>query len=77
MYPDGRTPGDVWDMSGNVWEWTSDRYEASSVAYYQKGGSFYYEAAVARASAADWGYALSRFDLSGYRVVVVPISRSP
>jgi len=77
MYPDGRTPGSVWDMSGNVWEWTSDRYKASFEAYYRKGGAYYSEAAMARASAADRDFANYRFDHLGFRVVVVPISRSP
>ncbi|MCB0149487.1 MAG: SUMF1/EgtB/PvdO family nonheme iron enzyme, partial [Caldilineaceae bacterium] len=77
MYPQGATPGDVWGMSGNVWEWTSDRYEASYEVYYQKGGTYYRKAARARASAVGLRPAYDRLPHHGFRVVVVPISRSP
>ena len=76
MYPDGRTPGDVWDMSGNVYEWTSEPHREYRGAYYWKGGAFWRDAVRARASAAVGLSAYWGFDL-GFRVVVVPISRFP
>ena len=79
MYPDGRTAGGVWDMSGNVWEWTCDLHSQDSDGdpwYRLKGGAYWSGADLARASAADWSYAWSGFDVWGCRVVVVPISRS-
>lgn len=79
MYPDGRTAGDVWDMSGNVWEWTSDLHSRDTDGnawYWLKGGCYYWDAESARASAAVWDVAWRRDGGRGCRVVVVPISRS-
>lgn len=74
-YPSGRTAAGVWDMSGNVWEWTHDLSSAGVARL--KGGSWYHDASRATAAAA----AVSRYlrgywgGSSGFRVVVVPISR--
>ena len=79
MYPDGRTAGGVWDMSGNAWEWTCDlhsRDKDGDVWYWMKGGAYWRDAESAQASAADRHFAWFRFGDLGFRVVVVPISRS-
>ena len=75
MYPLGVTAGDVWDMAGNVWEWTSDVRENNSKFASLKGGSYYWEKDSAKASAADVYFRWHGFFDSGFRVVVVPISR--
>ncbi len=76
MYPDGQTLDGVWDMSGNVLEWTSDVHKDYMDAYYVKGGSAWWGADSAKASAAGRGDARDWYVLVGFRVVVVPISRS-
>ena len=76
MYPDGQTLDGVWDMSGNVLEWTSDVHKDYMDAYYVKGGSAWWGADSAKASAAVRLYARNRSGNYGFRVVVVPISRS-
>jgi formylglycine-generating enzyme required for sulfatase activity len=76
MYPDGRTAGGVWDMSGNVWEWTCDPHKEFADAYLQKGGAYWQGADGARASAVDRDLTRFRNGSRGCRVVVVPISRS-
>ncbi len=79
MYPDGRTAGGVWDMSGNAWEWTCDlhsRDKDGDAWYWMKGGAYWRDAESAQASAADWTFAWRRDVNFGFRVVVVPISRS-
>jgi len=79
MYPDGRTAGGVWDMSGNVYEWTSDLHSRDSDGdprYWLKGGAYWSGADRVRASAADRNNAWGGYGNGGCRVVVVPISRS-
>ncbi len=38
-YPDGRSPYDVWDITGNVWEWTASEYQ-SPLMHEVRGGSW-------------------------------------
>jgi len=76
MYPDGQTLDGVWDMSGNVLEWTSDVHKDYMDAYYVKGGSAWWGADSAKASAAGGDFAWYGSGDFGFRVVVVPISRS-
>ena len=79
LYPDGRTPEGVWDLSGNVWEWTNDLQQVDKDGdewFYLKGGSWFSSAKQATASAAIRTNARHYWSLDcGFRVVVVPISR--
>ena len=72
MYPDG-APFGVFDLAGNVWEWTADLDKDGYP--YRKGGSWYYIAEWARASAAvNWFVVWDRSVYVGFRLVCVPIS---
>jgi formylglycine-generating enzyme required for sulfatase activity len=79
MYPDGATTGSdkIWDMAGNVWEWTKTRYEGVSVEAYVLAGSAYWNDEKNIGSAAHLrNLPWYRDDLCGFRVLVVPVSRS-
>lgn len=56
MHPDGATPAGVFDLAGSVWEWTCDRYQDYDI-WWVKGGSSWWGADSARASAAVRSYA--------------------
>lgn len=75
MYPDGATKAAVYDLAGNVWEWTGDRYKDYDGAWWIKGGSSWSGADSAKAPAAARGN-VRLWAIYGFRVVVVPISRS-
>ncbi|MCB0069115.1 MAG: hypothetical protein KDD77_18260 [Caldilineaceae bacterium] len=53
------------------------RHDNLGPAYWLKGGSWREGADSARASAAGWHLAYNWYVDHGFRVVVVPISRSP
>ncbi len=79
MYPLGTVKigrKEIWDLSGNVFEWTSDLVKDDNERAWVKGGAFYWDKNYAKASAADYwiNRGVRNFD-SGFRVVVVPISR--
>ncbi len=77
MYPDGVTPAGVWDMAGNVWEWTKTRYSGISVEAYEfAGGSWWNDQKNIGSAARYWYYPRFRDDDFGFRVLVVPVSRS-
>lgn len=73
LYPEGVTPEKVWDMSGNAWEWTNDDHEQGGKVL--RRGAYYRGANGVTSSARDYGIPYSRYDDSGFRCVVVPISR--
>jgi formylglycine-generating enzyme required for sulfatase activity len=88
MFPNGRSPMGVFDLSGNVWEWTSSQfgsypYDASDgredmegeSGRVLRGGSWAFYDNFARAASRDDDSPGSRNNLSGFRVVVV--RRSP
>jgi hypothetical protein len=77
MYPDGSTDDGVLDMAGNVWEWTNTRYRsASTVGYVLMGGCWMDLSNRVGSAARDWDHPGDWGDLSGFRVLVVPVSRS-
>lgn len=75
MYPGGATPAGVYDLAGNVWEWTSTSLRQYG-AYCIKGGGWWSDVSSAKASAADGPSAYVRGNDYGFRVGVVPLSRS-
>ena len=76
MYPAGRSADGLWDMAGNVFEWMADRNKQEKEQVWVKGGSWYWDKDYAKASAAvAWLVWYGRDLNSGFRVVVVPLSR--
>jgi formylglycine-generating enzyme required for sulfatase activity len=82
LYPQGATPEGILDLSGNVWEWCLNEYanperfqESGDERRALRGGSWYWDAASASASARSWFLPWYRDADYGFRVVVVPISR--
>ncbi len=73
MYPDGITREGVWDMAGNIWEWTAD-VDTDGIPWL-KGGAWYWDKERAKSASRNWYYPMNRDYGSGFRVVVVPISR--
>ena len=74
MHPNDQTPEGVWDLAGNVWEWTSSK--SSGGWYWLMGGSWDNDGESVGSAARDDGNPWVWFDDRGFRVVVVPISRS-
>ena len=75
MYPTGQSRDGVWDLSGNIFEWTNDIREDNKEVAWQKGGCAWLGKDYAKAAAALDSRRWYRNDGSGFRVVVVPISR--
>lgn len=83
LYPQGKSPYGILDLSGNVWEWCLNEYnnperfqEEGSNIRTVRGGSWYWNADYAKASARDGNYPRLRLNYFGFRVVVFPISRA-
>ena len=85
VYPHGTSPYDVYDMVGNVWEWASSLYmdypynpddgrEDQNAAGVRvlRGGSWFYDAVLARCASRLAGIPDSRYVILGFRCVVVP-----
>ncbi len=89
LYPSGRNEAlELYDLSGNVWEWCRNRYDKpesdlatdevdiSSDSRALRGGSWNRDQDLARAAARDCFDPGNRFDVNGFRVVVVRFSPS-
>jgi formylglycine-generating enzyme required for sulfatase activity len=79
MYPQGASPYDVLDLSGNVWEWCLNEYEkptriqeGGAVDRVLRGGSWIGDVELASALVrSGFGDPHHRIDSYGFRVVVV------
>ena len=71
MYPDGATPGGVWDLAGNVWEWTDTSHSCGAEAYELVGGAWY-SGANGVGLAARTERPRFRYNNNGFRVLSSP-----
>lgn len=80
MYPQGASPYDVLDLSGNVWEWCLNEYEhpdrtqeAGDARRVLRGGSWYFNHVNAAAPVRIRFFLPPRDGLFGFRVVVCSV----
>lgn len=74
MYPMGRTPEGVFDLTGNVWEWMAD--EEDEGIFVLAGGAYWNDSATVGAAARRRNDAYFRPGDVGFRLVVVPVTRA-
>ncbi|MCL4862170.1 MAG: SUMF1/EgtB/PvdO family nonheme iron enzyme [Caldilineaceae bacterium] len=80
MYPQGASPYDVLDLSGNVWEWCLNEYEhpdriqeAGDASRVLRGGSWLDHLVDAAAPVRSRNLLDPRLDYYGFRVVVCSV----
>ncbi len=82
LYPHGRSPNEVEDLSGTVWEWCLNKYDKPEVTEADisgdfrvlRGGSWFFSLVNARAVIRNRLVPVNRYDYGGFRVLSsVPI----
>ncbi|MFZ5912459.1 MAG: NACHT domain-containing protein, partial [Chloroflexota bacterium] len=71
-YPQGESPLQVMDMSGNVWEWMANFYDKDQDYPSVRGGSWYYVRGDARVSVRSGADPYVRDYILGFRGVFAP-----
>lgn len=71
-FPQGVSPAEAWDMSGNAWEWTGSWYDDDEKYRIVRGGSWIGYQWFARSSFCNWSIPLMFNDDLGFRVVIAP-----
>lgn len=69
QFPEGNTPEDIFDLSGNVWEWTNSWYEKEQVNRIVRGGSWNYGFWIARCASSLKHFPCYASNSVGFRLV--------
>jgi formylglycine-generating enzyme required for sulfatase activity len=69
LFPAGKSPYGLLDVSGNIWEWTSSLYDQSR--YVLRGGAFYNNAGNAHCTYRYWNRTFYWYTYLGFRIVLI------
>jgi formylglycine-generating enzyme required for sulfatase activity len=72
MYPQGKSPHKVMDISGNVWEWQANYLDQKNGRLAVRGGSWDLSRGVARVSVRNYDLPNHWYDFFGFRVLAFP-----
>jgi formylglycine-generating enzyme required for sulfatase activity len=73
MYPQGKSPRGVMELSGNVWEWQANFWDKDHHTLSLRGGSWYYFWSGARVASRDNLSPVDSWHYFGFRLFARPV----